>query len=327
MNHKWFDIRAQDDRKTVDVSVRGIIGEFGASDRDFTREIEAAGDDVELVNLTINSRGGDVDHGLAIYNYLRNHKALVSVRVDGIAASAASIIAMAGDEIVMPANALMMVHNPWTIAAGNAKELRKTADDLEQFENALLATYTARTGKSDNEVRELVDAESWLTAEQAANLGFADKVESLEKPAAAVLAEAVNIPQSVLAKVADMENPSAPSGDSKTPATPGDNQGPDTNKNPPASPQGSSGNQAQAAEIVSLCVQHNMAASAASWIREGITMSQAQQRVLDAKAQADEQRETNPIIEPDPAPAEGDNAAQTSWSQAFSKTQPQRGNW
>lgn len=312
MAKKWFNVRAEAEQKEVSVSIRGFIGEWGVSDSELIREIEAAGD-VEMINVSINSRGGEVDHGLAIYNYLRTHAALVNVRVDGIAASAASIIAMAGDEITMPANALMMVHNPWTFAMGDAAEMRKTADDLEKIEKALLATYTARAQKNEADIKALLDDETWLTAQEAKELGFADTVEELARPAAVAMAKAMDIPAEVMAKLAEIEKP-AP----KAPNTP-----PKNSVIPAKEPEKKS---ADAADIVALCVESGFPNSAANWIREGVSLADVKQKIANAKAADDEARQTDPVILPDPAAGEAEKETRSSWASAFKKTQP-RGNW
>lgn len=204
MPKSWFNVQAASGH--IEVAIRGPIGEWGETDRSFIDRLEAAGD-AQSIALTINSRGGEVDHALAIYNYLRNHKARVTVRIDGIAASAASIIAMAGDEIVMPANALMMVHSPWAFAAGNADELRRAADDLDKFESALIETYQARTGKDAESIKALLSAETWMTAAEAVEHGFADVLEPIARPAIVAMAEASGIPPEVLSRLAALESP------------------------------------------------------------------------------------------------------------------------
>lgn len=198
--HTWFNVAAAE-AQAAEVSIRGYIGEWGVTDRDFIASVDALGD-VDEINVRINSRGGEMDHALSIFNYLKTHKARVNVRVDGVAMSSGSIIAMAGDEIVMPANAIMMVHNPWTYISGNAKQLRKEADNLETFEQALVATYTARTGKSEDEIKSLLDDDTYMTAAEAVEMGFADRVESIGKRTSAMaFASALGIPADVLAKV------------------------------------------------------------------------------------------------------------------------------
>lgn len=148
-------------------------------------ELEALGE-IETLNVYINSPGGDVFAGHAIYNILRRHPAQIIVYVDGLAASAASIIAMAGDLVVMPANSMMMVHNAWTIAIGDAAEMRKVADTLDQIQKTLVAVYREKSGLEDDQIIEMLAAETWMTAEEAVDLGFADEVEESQQVAASV---------------------------------------------------------------------------------------------------------------------------------------------
>ena len=132
----------------------------------------------------INSQGGDVFAGVTIYNALKDYskgKGKVTVKVDGLAASIASVVAMAGDEIVMSPGSMMMVHNPWSMGVGSAEELRKAADTLDEIKDAILPIYTERSGLSDEEVQDLMDNETWMTAEKAVELGFADVVQKDQK--------------------------------------------------------------------------------------------------------------------------------------------------
>lgn len=130
--------------------------------------------DVTEINLHINSLGGDVIEGIAMFNLLKQHPAKVNVYVDGFACSIASVIAMAGDTIYMPKNAYMMIHNCWTYAGGNAKELRKTADDLEKIMEGSIESYLSKVNISREELIELLDEETYLTAQECYDMGFAD---------------------------------------------------------------------------------------------------------------------------------------------------------
>ena len=135
-------------------------------------------------NLTvhINSPGGDVFAGVTIYNALKDyHKGKVTVKVDGLAASIASVVAMAGDEIIMSPGAMMMIHNPWSMGVGSSDELRKAADTLDKIKDAILPIYADRTGLDEDEVQALMDAETWMSAEKAVELGFADVVQKATK--------------------------------------------------------------------------------------------------------------------------------------------------
>lgn len=125
------------------------------------------------VVVNVNSPGGDFFEGVAIYNMLREHKAKVTVRVMGLAASAASIIAMAGDEILMGDGAFLMVHNAWAVAIGNRHDMADAAARLEPFDAAMAQVYASRTGLSVAETAALMDKETWINASQAVEDGFA----------------------------------------------------------------------------------------------------------------------------------------------------------
>jgi ATP-dependent Clp protease protease subunit len=175
----WFTIKALAD-DSAEISIFDEIGMWGVSAKDFIndfRKVNAQKVNAQKVTLLINSPGGSVFDGLAIYNVLRQSKADITVRVMGVAASAASFIAMAGKKIVMPKNSFMMVHNPMAVAIGNADEMREWADTLDKIAASLVGIYTARTGKSEDEIKALLDAETWMTADEAVELGFADEVE------------------------------------------------------------------------------------------------------------------------------------------------------
>lgn len=146
------------------------------------------------VVVNVNSPGGDVFEGIAIYNLLREHPHQVTVRVIGLAASAASIIAMAGDQIEMARASFMMIHNAWTIAMGDRHYMHDVGDWLEPFDDALAGVYEARTGTGKTEIVAMMDKETWLSAGQAIDMGFADaylaadQVEETEPETATALA-------------------------------------------------------------------------------------------------------------------------------------------
>ena len=185
------------------------------------REIEAYGD-VKTVELHINSMGGSVFEANAIVNYLRRLKADTIAYVDAFACSAASAIACACDMVVMPRNSVMMIHNPWTVAIGNAKELRKAADDLDVLSEAFATVYLDKAdGKLDEKrLTKLLDEETYLTAEQAYDLGLCDEIEQfdavMQEPdtAAKAAAKAKHID---LGKIAAMVRGEAKPDEEKTP--------------------------------------------------------------------------------------------------------------
>jgi ATP-dependent Clp protease, protease subunit len=155
----------------------------GITDKQFQKELTALGK-VTTINLRINSPGGDVFHGTTIYNLLKSHPARVVVDIDGLAASIASVVAMAGDEIRIAGNAMLMIHNPHGMAVGDAIEMRRTAALLDQVKVNLADTYAARTGNGRAQVEAWMEDETWLTADAAVQMGFADAVTQEQRVAA-----------------------------------------------------------------------------------------------------------------------------------------------
>jgi ATP-dependent protease ClpP protease subunit len=128
------------------------------------------------VTVNVNSPGGDMFEGLAIYNLLREHKGEVTVKILGLAASAASVIAMAGDTVQIARAGFLMIHNAWVLAVGNRNDLREIADTLEPFDRAMADIYAARTGEDTTVMQKLMDAESWIGGSDAIEQGFADEL-------------------------------------------------------------------------------------------------------------------------------------------------------
>lgn len=151
----------------------------------FKQELDDMGD-IDELEIHINSGGGDVFAGQAIYNMIKSVKAHKTVYIDGLAASIASVIAMAGERIVMPANALMMIHEAWTIAAGNKHDLRKQARVLDTIDETIRGVYAARTGLDDDNLTRMMAAETWMTAREAFELGFCTEIEENMSIAASV---------------------------------------------------------------------------------------------------------------------------------------------
>ena len=182
--NKWYSMRALA-AGTLELSIYEEIGGWGITAADFKRDLDYFGD-VGNINLRIHSPGGGVFDGMAIYNMLRAHPARVHVFVDGLAASIASFIAMAGDEVTIPSNAFMMIHKPWSMSAGDAEALRQDADLLDKVESTLIAAYRDRTGLTDADIADMLAAETWLTGEEAVGFGFADNLAEPIKVAASL---------------------------------------------------------------------------------------------------------------------------------------------
>lgn len=200
---EWFAMVAKDG--VAEIHIFDFIDAFGVNGRTFLKDLRALGD-VRQINVHVNSPGGDVFEGNTIYNLLKAHKAKVTVYVDGLAASIASVIAMAGDKIVMPKNAMMMIHDPWSVTVGNSADMRKMADVLDKISNTLVAAYQTKSGLNADEIKTIMADETWFTAEEAVAMGFADEVAEEVKIAAAADVETFkrfkNCPQEFLAAIA-----------------------------------------------------------------------------------------------------------------------------
>ena len=173
----------------AEILIYGSIGEswFGDSitAKQFSEELSKLDSSVNEITVRINSPGGDVFDGIAIYNRLKQHKAKIIVHVDGLAASIASIIALAGDEVIMGEGALFMVHLPWTVAMGNRTDLDNVVNRLIDVEEQLISIYSKKTKIDRVEIKRMLEEETWLDADQAIEKGFVDKKSSDSLPIAA----------------------------------------------------------------------------------------------------------------------------------------------
>lgn len=142
----------------------------------YTLSKELEGLDVDVINVYINSYGGEVAEGLAIYNALKRHKAKIKTYCDGFACSIASVIFMAGDERIMSNASLLFIHNAWTRASGNANDFRKQADDLDIITQASVNAYMNHVKITEVELKELLNNETWITPQDALNMGFATSI-------------------------------------------------------------------------------------------------------------------------------------------------------
>jgi len=187
--NKWFDMsrpqNAEGEPSTeAEISIYDQIGGWGVTANDFIDQLKELGD-VETINLRIASGGGSIVEGNTIFNALKRHGAKVVTHIDSLAASMASVIAMAGDEIRMAENALLMIHNPWTMSMGGAEQLRKDADLLDKMETNIRASY-GRSNLSAEELDGAMEAETYYTAAEALELGFIDQIEGANLAAASI---------------------------------------------------------------------------------------------------------------------------------------------
>lgn len=201
---RGYEIKAKKS-KEAEIWIYEEIGDSwfgGISASQFSKDMKAYAD-TEKITVRINSPGGDVFDGIAIYNILKQHKAKVEVHIDGLAASIASVIAMAGDTIHIAENAMMMIHEAWTVVAGSSGMLREAADMLEKVNGQIVKTYMTRASVEEQQIIDLMAAETWMTAEEAVEYGLADQMsESLDMAACFDLskfkyrnAPAVDVPQ------------------------------------------------------------------------------------------------------------------------------------
>lgn len=175
---RWFRIENSAEEDSAELYIYDAIYWFGVDVNELVDQLQRTR--AGTLHVRINSPGGDVFDGVAIYNALVRHAARVVVHVDGLAASIASVIAMAGDEIRMHEGSMMMIHDPWMLAIGPASEMRAAADLLEKVGRSISGIYEKRTGLSRDEISELMAAETWMDPEEAREKGFADQLDESE---------------------------------------------------------------------------------------------------------------------------------------------------
>ena len=173
MSKKYFQLTQNNNE--VDIQIYGDITSWDWFDGDvssYTLSKQIEGLECDNINVYINSYGGEVAEGLAIYNQLKRHKAKVKTICDGFACSAASVVFMAGDERVMSSASLLMIHNAWTYTAGNANDLRKQADDLDKITQASINAYMQEVNVTEEELKQMLDDETWITPQEALDMEF-----------------------------------------------------------------------------------------------------------------------------------------------------------
>ncbi|EFW3002684.1 peptidase S14 [Shigella flexneri] len=183
-NNSWFRMQAGH-QSDADIYIYDEIGFWGVTAKQFISDLNALGD-ITHINLHINSPGGDVFEGIAIFNALKTHGASITVYVDGVAASMASVIAMVGNPVIMPENTFMMIHKPFGFTGGDAEDMRTYADLLDKVEAVLLPAYAQKTGKTTDEVAAMLADETWMSGAECLAHGFADQVTPAVKAMACI---------------------------------------------------------------------------------------------------------------------------------------------
>lgn len=295
----WYRFEnAASDPTVVDIQIVDFIGgwiddainrwyneSIGITARAFVEELAKLPSAVATLRVHINSPGGDVQGGINIANALRDQQMskgrTVETYVDGLAASIASVIAMAGSKVVMADNALMMIHDPWSIEVGSAAEMRKTADVLDAMRDQIVATYQWHTKEDPKDIAALMAAETWMTADEALAKGFVTDITKGLAAAASVTRAAVNalkVPEQYRERVSAWVRPVEA-------VVPHARPEPPTPADPPAA----------ALDVLRLCREADCSDLAEGLIADRISLGQVETKVASAKATrvAAKQRETD----------------------------------
>lgn len=205
----WYALSARAEVRQTEISIFDEIGYYGVSAKQFIGDLKRVPADHEIV-LKIHSPGGEVFDGNAIFNALKRHPGGVTVQIEGLAASMATVISLAGAPVKMAANGFYMIHNPWGVAMGDADEMRDQAALLEKIREGMIAAYAAKSGQEPKQIAAWMDAETWFSAEEAQAAGFVDEVtDSLALAASANkfsrLGKFRNAPSDLTARSVDMD--------------------------------------------------------------------------------------------------------------------------
>jgi ATP-dependent Clp endopeptidase proteolytic subunit ClpP len=210
--NSWYALSSKPALKQTEITIFDEIGMFGVSAKQFISDLQAVPADHSIL-LKIHSPGGEVFDGNAIFTALQR-RGNVEVQIEGIAASMATVISLAGSPVKMAANGFYMIHNPWGSAVGDSSEMRKQAELLDRIRQNMVNAYAAKSGQEPALIESWMDAETWFTAEQAQAAGFVDEITDGMALAASAnfraLAKYRNAPADLTARALQMENPSAP---------------------------------------------------------------------------------------------------------------------
>jgi len=201
--NNWYSIKNMSE--VAEISIYDEIGDYGTSAKNFIEEVKNIGK--KDITLRINSVGGSVFDGLAIYNTLRSHQGYVNIKIEGLAASISTVIAMAGDNIEMAENGFFMIHNPFGQSAGEAVDMRKTADLLDKIKNEIIEIYQRQTKLPYDVLSEMMDKETWLSSQEAQELGFINDItEPLKVAASYNLSKFTNVNEKEVMDILTLSN-------------------------------------------------------------------------------------------------------------------------
>lgn len=290
----WYSICALNEG--AEISIYDEIGAYGVSAKAFLTDLGKLPDKAPLT-LRLNSPGGSVFDAVAIYNALQRHAGTVTVSIDGIAASAASYIAMAGDEIIMPENAFLMIHDPSGMVMGTAADMRSMAEALEKIGDSLLRGYAAKSGKAEKDIAKLMAKETWLDAAEALEMGFADTMSEPVKIAASFdVSRFQNTPPEIVEAVKAADEPVV------VITEPEPNPEPAAKPNPDPDPATiRSEAMTYAKTVVDLCRLAGQPQMAAGFLNSETSLEDIRKALIDARADDDPDiSSTHP--QPGPAP-------------------------
>jgi len=285
--NSWYTIRALDGG--AELSIHDEIGAYGVSAKTFIAELGKRPKGTPL-ELRLSSPGGSVFDAVATYTALKRHEGPVTVTIDGIAASAASYIAMAGDEIIMPENAFLMIHDPSGLVMGTAADMRAMAEALDKIAGALVKGYAAKSGKAEDDIAALMAAETWFTATEAVEAGFADSVAEPVRIAARFdVSRFRNAPAAVVEALTKKAEPERDAPEQETPPIPD-----------PATARTEAMDYARA--VVDLCRLAGQPQMAAGFLEREASLEDVRAALLAARAEADPDIATH-HPQPGPGPA------------------------
>ena len=316
--NSWYNIRAT--AEGAELSIHDEIGAYGVSAKDFINDLGKLPGDAALT-LRLNSPGGSVFDAVAIYNALKRHAGPVTVSIDGIAASAASYIAMAGDDVVMPENAFLMIHDPSGLVMGTAADMRAMAEALDKIAGALVKGYAAKSGKPAEDIAQLMAAETWFTATEAVEAGFADHLAEPVKIAASFdVTRFRNAPPEVIEALASRPEPEVETG-SKEGNTEGGGEGP-ADTTPEAAPSDPTTIRTEAMTyaraVVDLCRLAGQPQMVAGFLEREASLEEVRAALLTARAEADPE-----ITAHHPQPGPGPSAR--PWTDIINRTFKRKG--
>ena len=205
----WYSIAAKAEQNSTEISIFDEIGYWGVSAKQFIADLKSI-PAAHNIHLRIHSPGGEVFDGNAIANALKRHPGGVTVQIEGLAASMATVISLSGSPVRMSANGFYMIHNPWSVAMGDAEDMRDQADLLDKIQTGIVNAYAGKSGQTTEQIQSWMDAETWFTADEALAAGFIDEITDAHLMAASAnkfdrLAKFQNAPRDLTAAVVVMD--------------------------------------------------------------------------------------------------------------------------